>query len=39
MTGRNGNYEESVSPGEDAGDRLRGAFRQTTTQNWLDPPV
>ena len=26
MTGRNSNYEESVSPGEDAGDRLRGAF-------------
>ena len=26
MTGRNNNYEESVSPGEDAGDRLRGTF-------------
>ena len=25
MTDRNGNYEESVAPSEDAGDRLRGA--------------
>lgn len=31
MTGRNGNYEEGVSPGEDAGDRLRGAFRCRVT--------
>ena len=39
MTGRNGNYEESVSPGEDAGDRLRGAFRSTATQNILVGPL